>query len=90
MYRSAAHERSCADRSTAHAFTLLHDSERDAFTAQVESLGRGTTLLVDTYDIREAVRAAVDVAGPKLGAVRIDSGDLGVMYLPLRGYPKQV
>ncbi len=62
--------------TSAHAFTLLHDSERDAFTAQVKSLGSGTTLLVDTYDVAEAVRAAVEVAGPGLGAVRIDSGDL--------------
>ena len=62
--------------TSAHAFTLLHDSERDAFQAQVDSLGRGTTLLVDTYDVAEAVRTAVEVAGPELGAVRIDSGDL--------------
>ncbi|MFB8249667.1 nicotinate phosphoribosyltransferase [Streptomyces sp. NPDC055952] len=62
--------------TSAHAFTLLHDSERDAFRAQVETLGRGTTLLVDTYDVAEAVRTAVEVAGPGLGAVRIDSGDL--------------
>ncbi|MDI3421284.1 nicotinate phosphoribosyltransferase [Streptomyces luteolus] len=62
--------------TSAHAFTLLHDSERDAFTAQVDTLGRGTTLLVDTYDVTEAVRLAVEVAGPELGAVRIDSGDL--------------
>ncbi|GAB2931426.1 nicotinate phosphoribosyltransferase [Streptomyces sp. NPDC047967] len=62
--------------TSAHAFTLLHDSERDAFRAQVDSLGRGTTLLVDTYDVAEAVRAAVEIAGPELGAVRIDSGDL--------------
>ncbi|MET9377222.1 nicotinate phosphoribosyltransferase [Streptomyces sp. NPDC002992] len=62
--------------TSAHAFTLLHDSERDAFQAQVDTLGRGTTLLVDTYDIAEAVRTAVEVAGPELGAVRIDSGDL--------------
>jgi len=62
--------------TSAHAFTLLHDRERDAFQAQVESLGRGTTLLVDTYDVAEAVRTAVEVAGPELGAVRIDSGDL--------------
>ncbi|TVL89183.1 nicotinate phosphoribosyltransferase [Streptomyces sp. SAJ15] len=62
--------------TSAHAFTLLHDSERDAFTAQVASLGKGTTLLVDTYDVAEAVRTAVDLAGPDLGAVRIDSGDL--------------
>ncbi|MBQ1092599.1 nicotinate phosphoribosyltransferase [Streptomyces sp. B93] len=62
--------------TSAHAFTLLHDRERDAFRAQVESMGRGTTLLVDTYDVTEAVRTAVEVAGPGLGAVRIDSGDL--------------
>ncbi|WP_031524702.1 nicotinate phosphoribosyltransferase [Streptomyces sp. NRRL F-5123] len=62
--------------TSAHAFTLLHDTERDAFTAQVDSLGRGTTLLVDTYDVATAVRAAVEIAGPELGAVRIDSGDL--------------
>ncbi|RKN39778.1 nicotinate phosphoribosyltransferase [Streptomyces hoynatensis] len=65
--------------TSAHAFTLLHDSERDAFTAQVESMGAGTTLLVDTYDVAEAVRTAVEVAGPGLGAVRIDSGDLLVV-----------
>ncbi|MFI1371563.1 nicotinate phosphoribosyltransferase [Streptomyces longwoodensis] len=62
--------------TSAHAFTLLHDTERDAFRAQVDALGRGTTLLVDTYDVAEAVRTAVEVAGPELGAVRIDSGDL--------------
>jgi nicotinate phosphoribosyltransferase len=62
--------------TSAHAFTLLHDSERDAFQAQVDSLGRDTTLLVDTYDVAEAVRTAVEIAGPELGSVRIDSGDL--------------
>ncbi|MFI0727538.1 nicotinate phosphoribosyltransferase [Streptomyces sp. NPDC021225] len=62
--------------TSAHAFTLLHDSERDAFTAQVASLGSATTLLVDTFDVAEAVRTAVEVAGTELGAVRIDSGDL--------------
>ncbi|HSK27245.1 MAG TPA: nicotinate phosphoribosyltransferase [Jiangellales bacterium] len=62
--------------TSAHSFTLLHDSERDAFAAQVASLGKATTLLVDTYDVAEAVRSAVDVAGTSLGAVRLDSGDL--------------
>ncbi|GFH33893.1 nicotinate phosphoribosyltransferase [Streptomyces pacificus] len=62
--------------TSAHAFTLLHDTERDAFRAQVDSLGRGTTLLVDTYDVTAAVAAAVEIAGTGLGAVRIDSGDL--------------
>jgi nicotinate phosphoribosyltransferase len=70
--------------TAAHSFTLLHDTERDAFTAQVASLGAGTTLLVDTYDIREAVAVAVEVAGPGLGAVRIDSGDLAVLAREVR------
>jgi nicotinate phosphoribosyltransferase len=62
--------------TAAHAFTLVHDSEREAFQTQVATLGKGTTLLVDTYDVAEAVRVAVEVAGPALGAVRLDSGDL--------------
>src|SRR3954453_6914160 len=49
--------------TSAHSFTLLHDSETDAFRAQVASLGSGTTLLVDTYDIREAVALGVETAG---------------------------
>ncbi|WP_258062175.1 nicotinate phosphoribosyltransferase [Arthrobacter sp. B0490] len=62
--------------TAAHSFTLLHDSERAAFEAQVAALGRGTSLLVDTYDVEQGVRTAVEVAGPELGAVRLDSGDL--------------
>ncbi len=62
--------------TSAHAFTLLHDSERHAFAAQLESLGHETTLLVDTFDVPRAVRTAVELAGGELGAVRIDSGDL--------------
>lgn len=64
--------------TSAHSFTLLHDTEEEAFRAQVESLGASTTLLVDTYDVSAAVALAVEVAGPELGAVRLDSGDLGV------------
>lgn len=62
--------------TAAHSFTLLHDSEEDAFRAQVAALGPETTLLVDTYDVTAAVSLAVKIAGPSLGAVRIDSGDL--------------
>lgn len=70
--------------TSAHAFTLLHDTEADAFRAQVRSLGSGTTLLVDTYDVAEAVRLGVEVAGPGLGAVRLDSGDLAVLAHEVR------
>jgi nicotinate phosphoribosyltransferase len=70
--------------TSAHSFTLLHDSEADAFRAQVVSLGTGTTLLVDTYDVEEAVRTGVEIAGPELGAVRLDSGDLAAVAHQVR------
>ena len=70
--------------TSAHAFTLAHDSEREAFSAQLTSLGTGTTLLVDTFNVEQAVRAAVEVAGPSLGAVRIDSGDLPALAVSVR------
>ena len=65
--------------TAAHSFTLLHDSEEDAFRSQIAAMGEGTTLLVDTYDIGEGIRTAVRVAGDRLGAIRIDSGDLPVV-----------
>jgi len=75
--------------TSAHAFTLLHNGaagpdEKAAFRAQVDALGVGTTLLVDTYDITTGVANAVEVAGTELGAVRIDSGDLGVLARQVR------
>ncbi|WP_430645630.1 nicotinate phosphoribosyltransferase [Agromyces sp. GXS1127] len=70
--------------TAAHAFTLLHDSEEDAFRAQVEAMGPGTTLLIDTYDIPTGVETAVRVAGTELGAVRIDSGDLPTVAAAVR------
>ncbi|MDG4769378.1 nicotinate phosphoribosyltransferase [Solwaraspora sp. WMMD792] len=65
--------------TSAHAFTLLHDDERAAFASQVATLGRDTTLLVDTYSISQGIRNAIEVAGPDLRAIRIDSGDLSVL-----------
>jgi nicotinate phosphoribosyltransferase len=75
--------------TSAHAFTLLHATEDGpdelaAFRSQVAALGVGTTLLVDTYDITAGVANAVAAAGPDLGAVRIDSGDLGVLVRQVR------
>jgi nicotinate phosphoribosyltransferase len=63
--------------TAAHAFSLLHEREADAFAAQVATLGTDTTLLVDTYDITQGIATAIEVAGPGLRAIRIDSGDLG-------------
>jgi nicotinate phosphoribosyltransferase len=65
--------------TSAHAFTLLHDTEPDAFASQIAALGPKTTLLVDTYDITTGIANAIAVAGTELGAIRIDSGDLGVI-----------
>lgn len=62
--------------TASHAFTLLHDSEDQAFKAQLEAFGENTTFLVDTYNIEAGIRNAIKVAGPNLGGVRIDSGDL--------------
>lgn len=74
--------------TSAHAFTLLHDSEEDAFRVQINSLGTSTTLLVDTYDIAQGVERAVKIAreaGGELGAVRLDSGDLVAQAFKVRG-----
>ena len=73
--------------TSAHAFTLVHttaaggtdDWEQAAFRGQVAALGVDTTLLVDTYDVQRGVANAIAAAGTGLGAVRIDSGDLGVL-----------
>jgi nicotinate phosphoribosyltransferase len=70
--------------TSAHAFTLVHDDERAAFCVQLEVLGPGTTLLVDTYDVPAAVRTAVELAGKALGAVRIDSGDVAEVATSVR------
>jgi nicotinate phosphoribosyltransferase len=45
----------------------------------VSTFSKDTTLLVDTYDISQGIRNAIAVAGPDLGAVRIDSGDLSML-----------
>jgi nicotinate phosphoribosyltransferase len=78
--------------TAAHAFTMLHThrdrplekAELAAFRAQVDTLGTGTTLLVDTYDVTTGVANAVAAAGATLGAVRIDSGELGVLARQVR------
>lgn len=79
-----------ASGTAAHAWTLAHvnpdgtPNEEAAFRSQVEALGTDTILLVDTYDITRGVETAVRVAGPELGGVRIDSGDLGVLTRQVR------
>src|SRR3712207_968416 len=73
--------------TSAHAFTLLHDDEKSAIRVQVDTLGPGTTLLVDTYDVDRGIRTAVEVAGPELGGIRLDSGDLPTLATHARELP---
>ena len=78
--------------TSAHAFTMLYTDptlttdqwEQAAFRAQVAALGITTTLLVDTYDVHNGVANAIAAAGTELGAVRIDSGDIGVLARQVR------
>lgn len=70
--------------TAAHSFTLLHDSEEEAFQAQLQTLGEQTTLLVDTYDVEQAVRTGVRLTEGRLGAVRLDSGDLAIAAREVR------
>ena len=70
--------------TAAHSFTLVHDSEEEAFASQIAKMGTDTTLLIDTYNIEQGVASAINVAGTNLGAVRIDSGDLPVVVSAVR------
>ena len=67
-----------------HAFILAHPDERTAMAAQQSLFGAESTYLIDTYDIADGVRRAVEVAGPDLGALRIDSGDLAAGAVSVR------
>ncbi|MFC3284982.1 nicotinate phosphoribosyltransferase [Litchfieldella rifensis] len=66
----------------AHSYVLAHDDERDAFR-QFARFYPGTTLLVDTHDTLAAVRKVIDLMAEepslKVGAIRLDSGDLGAL-----------
>ena len=65
--------------TAAHSFTLLFDTEEEAFRAQLSALGEQTTLLVDTYDVEAAIRLGVELTEGRLGSIRLDSGDLAIM-----------
>jgi len=66
----------------AHSYVQAFPAEIDAFRAFARSFPRATALLLDTYDTVTAARKAVRIAremagrGERLGAVRLDSGDL--------------
>jgi len=66
----------------AHSFVMSFDSEIEAFRAYVRTFPNKATLLIDTYNTLNGAKNAIIVAkeleakGYRLGAVRIDSGDL--------------
>ncbi len=74
----------------AHSFVQSYDDEAAAFEAYAESRPAGLTLLIDTYDTEAAARKVVALAprlqsrGITVGAVRLDSGDLGALSRAVR------
>lgn len=73
----------------AHSWIQMFDSELEAFRAYAKSYPKGTTLLVDTYNVlKSGVPNAITVfkemraRGEKPAGIRIDSGD--ITYLSKR------
>ena len=66
----------------AHSFIQAHEQEETAFELFAQSRPENLTLLIDTYDTEAGARKVVRLAprllarGIKVGAVRLDSGDL--------------
>jgi nicotinate phosphoribosyltransferase len=74
----------------AHSFIQAQSDELDAFEMFAYSRPENLTLLIDTYDTEAAARKVValaprlDAHGIKIGAVRLDSGDLVVLSKSVR------
>ena len=73
--------------TSAHMFIMAHAkkgvppevTERAAFADWAETYPDGQTYLVDTYDTLRGVDGAIAAAGPRLGAIRLDSGDIDAL-----------
>ncbi|MFF2483187.1 nicotinate phosphoribosyltransferase [Paenibacillus sp. NPDC058071] len=70
----------------AHSWVQDHDTEEEAFMKYAQALPDQVTLLVDTYDtlksgVENAIKTArwLDSIGKKMGAIRLDSGDLAYL-----------
>ena len=74
----------------AHSFVMSFPSELEAFRAYVKTFPNAPTLLIDTYDTIAGARNALQVAkeleekGYRLGAVRLDSGNLAELAKQVR------
>ena len=66
----------------AHSYVLSFPGERQAFEAYLRLFPDSGVLLVDTYDVEQGVRNAIEASratGVPLRGIRIDSGDLSAL-----------
>jgi len=68
----------------AHMYIMASKDEKTAFKAYADTFG-DSTYLVDTYDISNGIRNALEAAGDNVKAIRIDSGDLAKVTVEARG-----
>jgi nicotinate phosphoribosyltransferase len=59
----------------AHSWVMAHDRESEAFASFLDAFPDNATLLLDTYDVRNALREIITM-GRKPAGVRLDSGDV--------------
>jgi len=59
----------------AHSWIMAHENEEAAFRSFLDTFPKEAVLLLDTYDIRSAVKTILAI-GKKPAGVRLDSGDL--------------
>ena len=54
---------------------MAHEEEAEAFRHFLDTFPNGSVLLVDTYDVHNAVKKIIAI-GQKPSGIRLDSGDL--------------
>jgi nicotinate phosphoribosyltransferase len=59
----------------AHSWVMAHENETEAFRHFLDAFPAHSVLLLDTYDVRAALKTIVKM-GRKPAGVRLDSGDL--------------
>ena len=60
----------------AHSFVMAFDREQDAFQSFLKTFPDTATILLDTYDTVAAAKMLAAKLGPRIPAVRLDSGHL--------------
>jgi len=74
----------------AHSYVMAFENEAEAFRAYGRCFPQKALLLIDTFDVEEGARRAVEVArelaseGIRIRGVRIDSGDLAPLASAVR------